>query len=148
MLASHMQRIREGSPNCMFAEDPSITTQAPPSNDQPLYPYDGDGSRDANFANVARDMMSKALGRTPGASSIVEPDSVLGDSGRLYHGYREGKYFLPNDSAEQDRLDLQHKEFEILSDGWLALAPMKVPPRNVIDVACGLWHRALGYAVW
>lgn len=29
--------------------------------------------------------------------SVTEPDSVLGESGRWYHGYKEGKYFLPND---------------------------------------------------
>lgn len=29
--------------------------------------------------------------------SVTEPDSVLGESGRWYHGYKEGRYFLPND---------------------------------------------------
>lgn len=35
--------------------------------------------------------------RVPTGTSIVEPHSVPGDNGRLYNGYREGKYLLPND---------------------------------------------------
>jgi hypothetical protein len=31
--------------------------------------------------------------------SIHDQQSVLGDSGRLYHGYKQGKYFLPNDAV-------------------------------------------------
>lgn len=29
--------------------------------------------------------------REPTNSSVYEPDSVVGESGRLYHGYKEGK---------------------------------------------------------
>ena len=28
------------------------------------------------------------------------------ENGRRYHAFREGEYVLPNDEAEQDRLDL------------------------------------------
>jgi hypothetical protein len=38
--------------------------------------------------------------RTPSGSSVIEPDSVMdADNQRLYHGYKEGKYFLPNDAV-------------------------------------------------
>lgn len=37
------------------------------------------------------------LYRVPTGSSIVEPASVQAENGRLYNGYRKGKYFLPND---------------------------------------------------
>ncbi|KAL7275762.1 hypothetical protein RUND412_001289, partial [Rhizina undulata] len=30
------------------------------------------------------------------------------ENGRRYHGYKEGKYVLPDDEAEQDRMDLSH----------------------------------------
>jgi hypothetical protein len=30
-------------------------------------------------------------------TSIIEPGSILDINGRTYQGYREGKYFLPND---------------------------------------------------
>lgn len=39
--------------------------------------------------------------REPTGTSIVEPDSVLGESGRTYHGYKEGKYLLPNDEVRR-----------------------------------------------
>lgn len=33
----------------------------------------------------------------PGGTSITAPGSVSDPNGRTYQGYREGKYFLPND---------------------------------------------------
>lgn len=35
--------------------------------------------------------------RIPDGSSVSEADAVLAENGRTYHGYKEGKYFLPND---------------------------------------------------
>lgn len=72
--------------------------------------------------------------RKPTGESLIEPDSVFDESGRSYHGYRQGKYFLPNDAAEQDRLDVQHHMFSLLLDGKLSLAPMVVAPKFVMDV--------------
>lgn len=40
--------------------------------------------------------------RIPDGSSISEPDAVLAENGRTYHGYKEGKYFLPNDAVRVD----------------------------------------------
>ncbi|KAK6078354.1 methyltransferase domain-containing protein [Seiridium cupressi] len=99
--------------------------------------------RDPNFAARANDLINEILGRESSGTSVIEPDSVLGESGRLYSGYHEGKYFLPNDAAEQDRLDLQHEIYRLLFDGWLALAPMSSPPRYVLDVGTGtgLWAK-------
>lgn len=41
------------------------------------------------------------VGYKPTGSSIIDPESVLGDSGRFYHGYKDGKYFLPNDEVSE-----------------------------------------------
>ena len=43
---------------------------------------------------------------------------------------------LPNDTVEQNRLDLQHSCFRLAVDGKLYLAPI---PENaaVLDVGCG-----------
>ncbi|KAK7947887.1 uncharacterized protein PG986_008773 [Apiospora aurea] len=71
--------------------------------------------------------------RVPTGTSIVEPESVQGENGRLYNGYREGKYFLPNDP---DRLDLQHQGLKILLGDRLFLAPIK-DPKYVLDLATG-----------
>lgn len=45
------------------------------------------------------------LVRVPSGASIVEPESVLGESGRSYHGYKEGKYLLPNDAVRISQAD-------------------------------------------
>ncbi|KAK8018338.1 S-adenosyl-L-methionine-dependent methyltransferase [Apiospora marii] len=83
--------------------------------------------------------------REPSNASVHEPDSVVGESGRLYHGYKEGKYFLPNDAAEQDRLDLQHQAFKTLLGDKLCLAPIK-EPRRVLDLGTGTGIWAIDFA--
>ncbi|KAH8660063.1 S-adenosyl-L-methionine-dependent methyltransferase [Xylariales sp. PMI_506] len=101
---------------------------------------------DAEFATTANHLINQILQRTPSGGSVVEPDSMIGESGRLYHGYKEGKYFLPNDAAEQDRLDLQHEIVRLMFDGWLALAPLPTVPKNVLDIGTGTGIWALEFA--
>ncbi|KAK8030227.1 S-adenosyl-L-methionine-dependent methyltransferase [Apiospora rasikravindrae] len=83
--------------------------------------------------------------RESSGSSVVEPDSVTEDNGRTYHGYKEGKYFLPNDAAEQDRLDLHHYSSRLMLQGRLYLAPIQSPKR-VLDLATGtgIWPMEFG----
>ncbi|KAK8070285.1 S-adenosyl-L-methionine-dependent methyltransferase [Apiospora phragmitis] len=52
--------------------------------------------------------------------SILEDDSIEID-GRKYQGYKEDRYFLPNDPEEQDRLDMQHAMMTALLDNELML---------------------------
>ncbi|KAK8096162.1 hypothetical protein PG999_014184 [Apiospora kogelbergensis] len=74
--------------------------------------------------------------------SIPDPASVE-ENGRTYTGYyREGRYLLPNDGAEQDRLDLQHQVWRLLLDDALHLAPLDWgaagdDARNVLDIGTG-----------
>ncbi|KAK8134228.1 hypothetical protein PG984_006240 [Apiospora sp. TS-2023a] len=75
--------------------------------------------------------------REPTGTSVIEPGSVRDENGRTYSGYREGQYMLPNDPAEQDRLDLQHYGLKTLHGGHgLFLAPLK-DPKQVLDIATG-----------
>jgi hypothetical protein len=39
----------------------------------------------------------EVLKHVPAGTSIAEEGSILEESGRTYHGYEAGKYFLPND---------------------------------------------------
>ncbi|KAK7923790.1 hypothetical protein PG985_007861 [Apiospora marii] len=84
--------------------------------------------------------------RTSSGASVVEPDSVAWENGRTYHGYKEGKYHLPNDAKEQDRLDVQHAGMTLLLNGNLAVAPFEKEPENALDVATGTGIWALEYA--
>jgi hypothetical protein len=41
------------------------------------------------------------LTRTPTGSSVYDTESVFRESGRTYHGYKDGSYFLPNDGVRR-----------------------------------------------
>lgn len=62
------------------------------------------------------------------------------ENGRRYHAYRDGKYLLPNDETEQDRLDLNHHIFRLCLGGGLFRAPVKEFLR-VLDygTGTGIW---------
>ncbi|KAK1975085.1 methyltransferase domain-containing protein [Colletotrichum cereale] len=85
-----------------------------------------------------------SLNRESTASSTTSvTTSVLDyriENGRTYHRYKEGKYAMPNDERENDRLDLQHNLFLRTFDDRLGTAP----PNNedskigrVLDVGTG-----------
>ncbi|ESZ90061.1 hypothetical protein SBOR_9549 [Sclerotinia borealis F-4128] len=59
--------------------------------------------------------------------------------------YRDGKYLMPNDDDEQDRMDLLHHVFNLVLDGKLYLAPVENPQR-VLDVGTGTGIWAIDFA--
>ncbi|TGZ77539.1 UMTA methyltransferase family protein [Ascodesmis nigricans] len=76
------------------------------------------------------------------ASSIRD---YVYENGRRYHRYGdEGKYILPNDETEQDRLDLIHHVFLMILGGELHLAPVG-NPKNVLDCGTGTGIWALDF---
>ncbi|PVH87726.1 S-adenosyl-L-methionine-dependent methyltransferase [Cadophora sp. DSE1049] len=65
------------------------------------------------------------------------------ENGRRYHSisYQSGKYYLPNDEKELDRMDMQyHMIFNVLLDGRKFLSPIK-SPKKILDqcTGTGLW---------
>ncbi|KAH8649924.1 S-adenosyl-L-methionine-dependent methyltransferase [Xylariales sp. PMI_506] len=88
------------------------------------------------------------LVREPSGESVLEWGSVLGESGRTYHSYKgdQSAYLLPNDPAEQDRLDIQHAMVTCRLEGRLVLAPLPRAPKLVLDVATGTGIWALEFA--
>ena len=66
--------------------------------------------------------------------------------GRTFHRYKQGKYWLPNDEPEQERLDLQHAVFNLRLGGKLWLAPLE-NPQSVLDVGTGTGIWAIDFAV-
>lgn len=112
----------------------------------PYYePYDGSlgvqfdaGSfvNSAAFNTTFYGVDHENINRVPTGSSVIDNESVSDDSGRTFHRYKEGKYFLPNDAAEQDRLDMQHAAITRMFHGRLHWAPVK-DPKHVLDIATG-----------
>lgn len=76
-------------------------------------------------------------------TSITDALSVE-EHGRHFNAYREGKYLLPNDADEQDRLDLQHKLWTLMLGNNLYLAPIEIYiTTNVLDIGTGtgIWAK-------
>ncbi|KAJ9144713.1 TAM domain methyltransferase [Pleurostoma richardsiae] len=64
------------------------------------------------------------------------------ENGRSYHSLSSGKYWLPNDDAENDRLDLQHHAHRLTWDGNLCVSPKKHGAKRVLDLGTGtgIWR--------
>ncbi|ATY64036.1 TAM domain [Cordyceps militaris] len=80
----------------------------------------------------------------PKSKAIAEQEAIA-EEGRTYHGYNAGSYYLPNDPAEHERLDHQHRMVRLIQQGKLGLAPVQ-NPKNVIDVCTGTGIWATEYA--
>ncbi|RDW56952.1 hypothetical protein BP5796_13019 [Coleophoma crateriformis] len=85
--------------------------------------------------------VDSVVGEEDQASSTSIASSILKyreENGRTYHAYKDGKYALPNDEAENDRLDLQHHLFSLTFDGKLHLSPIdKSKLHRILDAGTG-----------
>ncbi|KAM6529642.1 hypothetical protein FALCPG4_007772 [Fusarium falciforme] len=108
--------------------------------EQPLAPDEhSDNDQDSSIGD---DAASSTQSLT---SSILE---YRKENGRTYHAYKDGKYSLPNDDIENERLDLQHELFRRTFDGRLGLAPPNDPSyeaEHVLDVGTGTGIWAIEY---
>lgn len=60
------------------------------------------------------------------------------ENGRRYHNFRAGKYVLPNDETEQDRLDAGHHLWMLTMKGRLFSAPLPPDgPKRCLDLGTG-----------
>ncbi|KAF5722189.1 methyltransferase [Fusarium mundagurra] len=88
-----------------------------------------------------------------GASSTASINSSImayrTENGRTYHAFRESiNYVLPNDSSEQERLDLQHHLFMLTLGGKLYLSPIGDTKHlsRVLDAGTGTGVWAIDFA--
>jgi hypothetical protein len=76
------------------------------------------------------------------SSSVFE---FVHEHGHRYH--HKAKALLPNNEAEQDRLDLQHHIFRMLLNGGLTHTVLPDDkPLEIIDIGCGtgIWAIEMG----
>ncbi|KAF0635454.1 hypothetical protein FPSE5266_01987 [Fusarium pseudograminearum] len=94
-----------------------------------------------------------ALGDDAASSTASINSSIMAyrtENGRTYHAFRESiNYVLPNDSSEQERLDLQHHLFTLTLGGKLYLSPLQrddKPLGRVLDAGTGTGVWAIDFA--
>lgn len=116
----------------------SVSTHAPSSFSIGLSVDTDDSRSDADSAVGSFRAQSSSMSATSSIFDFVE------EHGRTWHRYHEGKYFMPNDIPEQERLDLQHSIAVRLFEG-LYLAPVEQPHR-VLDIGTGTGIWAIDFA--
>ncbi|KAF0331742.1 methyltransferase domain-containing protein [Colletotrichum asianum] len=112
-------------------------SQAPAQANDPIELVPEEGADDG----------ASELGQSVASSSTSVTSSILGyrtENGRTYHKYKDGKYNIPNDETENDRLDLQHNLFLLTFDNTLGLAPPNDPGSKVgrvldVGTGTGIW---------
>ena len=74
----------------------------------------------------------------PSSTSSDDPSITTSEKSRGYEARFPSQYWLPNDSDESSRLDMQHHVWLLTSGGSLYLTPLN-PERlhNVLDVGTG-----------
>ncbi|KAK3681550.1 S-adenosyl-L-methionine-dependent methyltransferase [Podospora appendiculata] len=100
-------------------------------------PFQVDSDADSAMGDITEAMSTASL-----RSSIYE---YVEEHGRTFHRYKQGKYWMPNDQSEQERLDLQHAVFMELLKGRYGLAPV-INPQAVLDVGTGTGIWAIEFA--
>ncbi|KAK3368361.1 S-adenosyl-L-methionine-dependent methyltransferase [Podospora didyma] len=97
-----------------------------------------------------RDDADSVIGEEPSSDSLTSlRSSILAyeeENGRTYHAMSAGKYFLPNDATEIDRLDLQHHIFRLTFDDQICLCPKKDGAKRVLDLGTGTGIWCIEYA--
>ncbi|KAI8159340.1 Secondary metabolism regulator LAE1 [Colletotrichum sp. SAR 10_70] len=111
----------------------------------------------ANFAeevavdDAQQDDTRSEMGASIASSSTSLLSSLLEhrrENGRTYHRYKEGKYNMPNDEQELDRLDLIHNMCLMSLDDRLGLAPQcqeGATVGRVLDVGTGTGTWAIDF---
>ncbi|GKT42788.1 putative methyltransferase tdiE [Colletotrichum spaethianum] len=88
-------------------------------------------------------------GHLPDTSQASRHSSIRDyrrENGRSYHRLSDGKYVLPNDELEQERLDIVNHLWMLTFDGRLCLCPKNDGAKRVLDIGTGTGIWAMDYA--
>lgn len=108
------------------APSPSAPIKAQPFEDNP-------SSEVSSFGEYDPSSYTTSL-----ASSITDYQY---QHGRRYHAYQAGRYDLPNDEKEQERMDLQYHALRLAFQNKDFFAPIAEKSTNILDIGTGtgLW---------
>ncbi|KAF6805690.1 hypothetical protein CSOJ01_09335 [Colletotrichum sojae] len=150
------------SPAAAQAPTPASAEHIPAANDATIVPEDvitrasGEGLENCwanSLVSLQDDTDNESvLGGSVASSTTSVYSSVLQyrqENGRTYHSYKEGKYILPNDERENERLDIQHNMFILSFDGRLGTSPPTDPGSKVgrvLDIGTGTGVWAIDFA--
>ncbi|OKL59743.1 hypothetical protein UA08_04931A, partial [Talaromyces atroroseus] len=94
------------NPDCSPPERPLVSPAAPSAESVPIIePISGESDDDNNYWSDAESDLTSLT------SSVT---NYIYENGRRYHSFREGKYVLPNDDDEKDRLDLKRSRAQVM----------------------------------
>ena len=68
------------------------------------------------------------------------------ENGRRYHSLNAGKYVMPNDESEQDRLDMFHHATSLMLGGALHVVKLPSNLHRILDLGTGTGIWAIGMA--
>ncbi|KAF4782103.1 TAM domain methyltransferase [Colletotrichum scovillei] len=106
---------------------------------------------EVEIAAEESDTSGSELGESVASSTTSLSASILEyriENGRTYHRYKDGKYGMPNDETEAERLDLQHDICVYTFDDRLGMAPPcddTAKVGRVLDIGAGTGSWAMDF---
>ncbi|OJJ48805.1 hypothetical protein ASPZODRAFT_129117 [Penicilliopsis zonata CBS 506.65] len=79
-------------------------------------------------------MVRESTGSPFHGSIVDSADDNIIENGRRYCN---GSYFMPNDEAEQTRLNIEHQMYLIVLEGQLTTAPIPTDSPSILDIGTG-----------
>ena len=107
----------------------------PPGDPDPAAPVGALAAQDDDFASEGDSGYGDetALSTASLQSSIFDYEE---EYGRSYHAFRRGKYVMPNDEREQERMDMHYHSLRLALNNRHWIAPIE-EPKNILDVGTG-----------